>query len=379
MAKEKPKEDKTLFEAFSWSCADMKLLLITLFALCSVATLFQFFPSSPGFSSSAITSCFSKLPSALSQPLDRPSPAPSFHALRSEQLQSDSVVKRAFNPVGSAAYLFVQMGAYRGGPDSFAVVGLASKPLHVFAKPQFSCEWQPRGGDSNSSFASGYAILPDWGYGRVYTVLVVNCTFPSDVGLDGSGGRLVVHATTGGGGDRAVQAEERFVAAEEAPGAVNASVFTAPSKYAYLYCSSSLYGNLSPQRVREWMAYHARLFGERSHFVFHDAGGVHPGVMEVLRPWAEKGLVTLQDIREQERFDGYYHNQFLVVNDCLHRYRFMAKWIFFFDVDEFIYLPPKTNLGSLLASLSGYTQFTIEQMPMSSQLCRASDYGKTAK
>ncbi|XP_047260108.1 uncharacterized protein LOC107873541 isoform X2 [Capsicum annuum] len=47
-----------------------------------------------------------------------------------------------------------------------------------------------------------------------------------------------------------------------------------------------------------------KLFGEKSHFVIHDAGGVHDGVMEVLKPWMDKGYVTLQDIREQERFDG---------------------------------------------------------------------------
>ncbi|RWW83343.1 hypothetical protein BHE74_00008154 [Ensete ventricosum] len=379
MAMERPKEDRSSFDAVPWSCTDMKLLLISLFCLCSLATMFQFFPSTSGFSTSDIASCFSKLASVSHNLSSSP---PDVHPLRGGQLGSDSVVRRAFNTVGSAAYLFVQMGAYRGGSNNFAIVGLASKPLHVFAKPQFWCEWKPRGGpggDSNSTFASGYRILPDWGYGRVYTVVVVNCTFPVDVGLDGSGGQLVVHATTGGGGDRAVQTEERFVAVEEAPGSVNASAFWAPPKYDYLYCGSSLYGDLSPQRIREWMAYHARLFGERSHFVFHDAGGVHPGVMEVLRPWVEKGIVTVQDIREQERFDGYYHNQFLVVNDCLHRYKFMAKWIFFFDVDEFIYLAPKTNLDSLLASLSPYTQFTIEQMPMSSKLCRTTDHRKTAR
>lgn len=283
--------------------------------------------------------------------------------------------------MGSAAYLFVQMGAYRGGSNTFAVIGLASKPLHVFAKPRFTCEWAPHDNPGASVTAPGYKILPDWGYGRVYTVIVVNCTFPSDVGADGSGGRLIVNATTGGGGggDRALDVEERFVALQEASGSVNASIFSAPPRYDYLYCGSSLYGNLSPQRMREWMAYHAKLFGDKSHFVIHDAGGVHSGVMEVLRPWMEKGLVTVQDIREQERFDGYYHNQFLVVNDCLHRYRFMARWMFFFDVDEFIYVQPKTTLESVLASFSGYTQFTIEQMPMSSKLCYSSDAGKTPR
>jgi len=78
--------------------------------------------------------------------------------------------------------------------------------------------------------------------------------------------------------------------------------------------------------VREWIAYHVRLFGPKSHFVLYHAGGVHEEVFEVLKPWIELGCVTiLQDIREEERFDGYYHNQFIVLNDCLHRYKFLTK------------------------------------------------------
>ncbi|XP_072987760.1 galactan beta-1,4-galactosyltransferase GALS3 [Typha latifolia] len=368
MAKEKEKE-RNVVVGVIWNCADMKLLLTSLFFICTLATIIQFLPSIAGIQSSHIRSCLTQLSS-------EPPPLP-----RREETTADSVVKRVFNPVGSGAYLFILMGAYRGGPNSFAAIGLASKPLHVFAKPSFQCEWIPHDSTTNNASitSSAYKILPDWGYGRVYTVVVVNCTFPVDVGADGSGGRLMVHATTGGGADREMDLTESFLAIEEAPGKVNSSLFTAPPKYDYLYCGSSLYGNLSPQRVREWIAYHAKLFGNKSHFVIHDAGGVHEGVMEVLRPWMEKGIVTLQDIMEQERFDGYYHNQFLVVNDCLHRYRFMAKWIFFFDVDEFIYVEPKNTLDSLLASFSDYTQFTIQQMPMSSKLCRSDDVGKNSR
>ena len=121
--------------------------------------------------------------------------------------------------------------------------------------------------------------------------------------------------------------------------------------YDYFYCGSSLYGDLNPQRIREWMAYHAKFFGPRSHFIFHDAGGVHPKVREVLEPWIRAGRVTLQDITEQEQFDGYYHNQFLIVNDCLHRHKFMASWTLFFDVDEYIYISPRKTHPSLLNDL----------------------------
>uniref|UniRef100_J3MFZ5 Glycosyltransferase family 92 protein n=1 Tax=Oryza brachyantha TaxID=4533 RepID=J3MFZ5_ORYBR len=77
----------------------------------------------------------------------------------------------------------------------------------------------------------------------------------------------------------------------------------------------------------------------------------------------------LSDVRAQAEYDGWYYNQFLVVNDCLHRYRHAAKWTFFFDVDEYIFLPDGRTLEAVLADLEPYTQFTIEQNPMSSRLC----------
>lgn len=408
-----------------WRCADTKLLSSFLLLLFVLFILFPLLPFLSGLLSPLdLRACLSGVSSAV-LPLPPPSPvvvvaaaaagsgipsSPSatassaaaaaappppemavenYHPSKEETVEvlagsssSVAVVKRAFNPVGSAAYLFIQMGAYRGGPNTFAVVGLASKPLHVFAKPTFLCEWLPHGGAAASAVA-GHTILPDWGYGRVYTAVVVNCTFSAATGADGSGGRLIISASTGGGGDRSANATERIEALVEAPGDVNAAAppWAAPPQHEYLYCGSPLYGNLSPQRVREWLAYHARLFGghRRAHFVLYDAGGVHAGVMEVLRPWMEKGLVSLHDVREQERFDGYYHNQFLVVNDCLHRHRFAARWIFFFDLDEFLYIPPPATLSSLLAGLSGAAQFTIEQMPMSATLCLSSDAPKTSR
>jgi len=92
-------------------------------------------------------------------------------------------------------------------------------------------------------------------------------------------------------------------------------------------------------------------------------------VRAVLEPWVKLGRATVQDIRDQDQFDGYYYNQFLVVNDCLHRYRYAANWTFFFDVDEYMYLPEGSSLESVMQEFSNYTQFTIEQNPMSSYLC----------
>ncbi|KAJ7525818.1 hypothetical protein O6H91_17G068100 [Diphasiastrum complanatum] len=278
--------------------------------------------------------------------------------------------ERHLEPHGLAAYLFVHMGSYRGGPRTFATVGLASKPLHVFGKPYFICKWIPSDAGSNATAkAKGRTILPDWGYGRAYTVVVVNCTFKKDVGADGGGGELIVHAHHGDSyGEPA-----HIHALKEAPGQYNASVFDPPYPYDYLYCGSPLYGEINPQRIREWMAYHAKIFGPKSHFVFYDSGGIHPDVQKVLEPWVKARRVTIHDIREQARYDGYYYNQFLIVNDCLHRYRFMADWTFYFDVDEYIYISPGISLAEALMDVANYTQFTFEQMPMSKMLCLAAE------
>ncbi|RYR13324.1 hypothetical protein Ahy_B04g070382 isoform C [Arachis hypogaea] len=366
MAKER---EKKLFVGILGNYAsELKLLLTTLLLLCAVATFLQFIPSRFTISASDLRFCISRVQS---------SPPPPPPAVEQDKILENGIIKRAFNPYGSAAYNFITMGAYRGGLNTFAIIGLASKPLHLYSKPTYECQWLSSSPPHTPITTVGYKILPDWGYGRVYTVVIVNCTFSTPVNAGNTGGKLVLRASTSGGGDTNFNITDTIDVLNESPNSLDLSVFTSPPKYDYFYCGSSLYGNLNPQRVREWIAYHVKFFGPKSHFVIHDAGGVHEQVLEVLKPWMELGYVTLQNIRDQERFDGYYHNQFMVVNDCLHRYKFMAKWMFFFDVDEYIYVPPKSTIKSVLDSLSEYSQFTIEQMPMSSKICLSSDYGKT--
>ncbi|XP_022847862.1 galactan beta-1,4-galactosyltransferase GALS2-like [Olea europaea var. sylvestris] len=376
--------DRKMFVGIVWNCAaEFKFLLVALLLLCSLATVFQFLSSRFSVFPSDIRHCLSGTPADLSGNITTlsvvPDP-PSVQLLqqpkqKQDQLLENGVIKRAFNPYGSAAYNFILMSAYRGGVNTFAVMGLSSKPLHDFGKPSYQCQWIPDEDPNSTVTTVGQKILTDWGYGRVYTVVVVNCTFPTPTVTKGKGGKLLIHATTNGGGDSSFNTTDTILALNETAEefANFTSQFSSQPKYDYLYCGSSLYGNLSPQRVREWLAYHVKLLGSKSHFVIHDAGGVHDGVMEVLKPWMEKGFVTLQDIRDQERFDGYYHNQFLIVNDCLHRYRFAAKWMLFFDVDEFIFMPKKSTIQLVFDSFSDFTQFTIEQMPMSNKLCLLQD------
>lgn len=380
--------------AFGISCLDIKSFIASLVLLTLIMALWQLHPYQPilAITRSSSSSCPILPPTTTTVTFTLPTtaaasvPASNSTAGRAPSTTADRATrptsppprlpkdpnKRELRPYGSAAALFVQMGAYRGGPRTFAIVGLASKPAHVFGTPYFKCEWLPNpdpagggGGAPRPVRTKAYKMLPDWGYGRVYSVVIVNCTFPSNPNAGNRGGKLLVHAYY----STASRRYERFLALEEAPGSYHEARFRPPFPYQYLYCGSSLYGNISAPRMREWLAYHAHFFGPSSHFVLHDAGGVSPEVRAVLDPWLKAGQVTLQDIRAQAEYDGYYYNQFLVVNDCLHRYRHAANWTFFFDVDEYIYLPDGRTLEEVLGQLEQYTQFTIEQNPMSSKLC----------
>lgn len=296
---------------------------------------------------------------------------------------------RSFRGYGCAAHLFVEFGAYRGGNQTFTILGLASKPLHTYGHPSFSCEWVPPAADAiadnhnNSIPAVEGAVTkdyPDYGYGRAYTVVVITCTFDVGVGTDAQGGELVLHAYHGDTMGR----EERIVALSEEPGAFNASVFDPPYPYDFLYCGSPLFGRLNARRVREWMAYHDMVFGGRSHFVLYDAGGIHEDVRAVLLPWMELGRVSVQDIRSTAHFDGYYYNQFLMVNDCLQRSKFLANWTFFFDLDEYIYVQPPHSLHSLLGQPHNsaawthgpsVTEVSFTQFRMVKHLCHSAALG----
>ncbi|KAL5577944.1 hypothetical protein UlMin_019643 [Ulmus minor] len=360
MAKEREKEKISVKSSWNYPY-ELKLLLIVMLTLFSLATLFQFLPSRFTISTSDLRFCI-----ASSSPL---SLSPSPPSLNQDQLLSNGVLKRAFNSYGSAAYSFIAMSAYRGGLNTFAIIGLASKPLHDFGDPTYECRWVPELNSSEYISTVSYRMLPDKGHGRVYSVVVLNCTFSQPINANNSGGKLILYANNSGGGDWTSNHIEIIEVLSESPGSLNFSLFTSPPKYDYFYCGSPLFGNLSPQRIREWLAYHVWLFGPKSHFVIYDSGGIHEEVMEVVKPWMELGYVSLHDIRDEERFDGFYHNQVMVLNDCLHRYKFMAKWMFFFDVDEFVYVAPNNTIKSVLDSHSEYTQYTFPQKRMSNKLC----------
>lgn len=180
---------------------------------------------------------------------------------------------RHFETHGVAVHLFIKMSAHRGGPNTFVVVGLEAKnPAELYSDPPYECAWIPATTTEASAAAAaasikGHAlkILPDTGnvYSRLYSAVIVNCTFRQPVGVDKQGGQLVLYASYG---EPSSRKPERIVVLTEGAGEYKGEdAYESPQfEYEYVYCGSPLFGNLSPQRIREWLAHHMHFFGPRS-------------------------------------------------------------------------------------------------------------------
>ncbi|CAM6119102.1 unnamed protein product [Calypogeia fissa] len=315
---------------------------------------------------------------------------------------------RRFVPMGTASFLFVLVGAYRTGRNTFGVAGLGNKHLYRVSKPAFECSWVPSPSTPSTSNTSSEAIQSsreavrddviinataatytddDVSYedGMEYITVVVYCTFDAPVGIDGEGGQLKMIAKHDEAyvytGLRGVE----FVAMVEQPGVYTESAFDAPFQYDYLYCGPPLQGKISPHRAREWIAYHMRLFGESSHFIFYDAGGMDDVLWRVWEPWVKLRRVSVMNVRMQARYKGFYANQFVLANDCLLRAKTLAKWTFFFDIDEYLHLSHgdllESSFHELMAEMAerGRRATTIElqQRPMLPDHCVRNDADST--
>ncbi|KAL8229366.1 hypothetical protein R6Q57_014266 [Mikania cordata] len=148
---------KKMFIGVDWNRAgELKLMLSAVLFLCSIITLFQFFPSSVN---PDLRHC-----TAASPPSFVTSPPPVQNKKLEDQVVGDGFVKRSFNGYGTAAYNFILMSAYRGGADTFAVIGLSSKPLHLFSKPSYICQWipHPATGNNENITVTGYRFMKKW-------------------------------------------------------------------------------------------------------------------------------------------------------------------------------------------------------------------------
>lgn len=263
-------------------------------------------------------------------------------------------------PHGIASHFFIELSSYRTGARHFTTVGLIAQHLEELHERDFSCEWLSQRENSTTVKGKVWKIRPDFSYHRLYGTLVISCTFDKDI--DDLGGSLWISASYGD----AFRPDEKFIVLTEAPGDFNTSAFKPPFPYEYVYCGSPLFGNLSPQRVREWIAYHSHLFGERAHFILYDGGGIHDEVYKILAPWVKLGKVSIQNVREANVYDGYLHHQFATVNDCMLRAQTLANWTFFFDLDEYLFLNESAQggMGSLVQVLEASKQANVSQIQL---------------
>lgn len=268
---------------------------------------------------------------------------------------------RILKPHGLASHFFVQISSYRLGARQFATVGLIAQHLDELHWRDFGCEWLSQKENSTTIRGKVWKIRPDFGFHRLYGTLVISCTFDEDI--NDLGGSLWISASYGD----TFRPDEKFITLTEAPGDFNPNAFKPPFPYEYVYCGSPLYGNISPQRIREWMAYHNHLFREKAYFILYDGGGIHDEVYQILEPWLKLGRVSIQNVREADVYDGYYHHQFAMVNDCMLRAQTLANWTFFFDMDEYLFVNVSANAtaGASLAQLmEANKQANVSQMQL---------------
>ena len=276
---------------------------------------------------------------------------------------------RPFRPHGIAVHFFLDFGTYRSSPRAFSCAGSISRAVEDAWSPPFECEWvNPNGTVTKSENVAKYR--PGREFPALYDSLVVICHFGVDIGTDGKGGELFISYSYPA--NDPYRLPEKFLALTESPRVYQPGMFEPPFLYDIVYCGSPIFGNISPQRIREWIAYHAYMFGEKSHFIFYDAGGIHDEVQRILQPWVDKGRFSVQNVRQPMMYSGYYFHQHTIVNDCLFRSQYMANWTFFFDIDEYVYVNRSaTNLTALLAEKESQdlTVMQFDQKRMSHSLC----------
>ena len=100
----------------------------------------------------------------------------------------------------------------------------------------------------------------------------------------------------------------------------------------------SVYRNEAPY-LREWIEFHRLVGVER--FFLYDNGSTDEH-LEVLAPYIEEGVVVLG------RWEASPLDQRAVFDHCLHEHRADARWIAFFDLDEFLFSPTGRSVRELL-------------------------------
>lgn len=110
--------------------------------------------------------------------------------------------------------------------------------------------------------------------------------------------------------------------------------YVRPPKYELSVCAQ--FRDEGPY-LDEWLTFHVRA-GVEHFFLYNDSST--DNFEEVLRPWMEAGLVTLDHSRGRTQEEIYTH--------CLGKARLKTRWLAFIDLDEFLFTPPGLPLSECL-------------------------------
>lgn len=132
-----------------------------------------------------------------------------------------------------------------------------------------------------------------------------------------------------------------------------------PFKYAF--CGAPMHGTVRADWILHWMKYHHYLTEGSAHFFFYNLGGLANSDRPVFNEFINAGLLSITDILDPNLswdYPTWYFHQVLLINDCLHRSRFMAERVFFFDYDEFLQVCTATYYASIANPITkGLTRF----------------------
>lgn len=271
--------------------------------------------------------------------------------------RGDARQQRMFQPAGLPHYSFVKFSAYRQSLRTFFVNGISSYVARSFDKDKVAhtCEWHPGNGSLPLSMhtdpgafvettAEHIYMKSDENRGT-YSPTIINCTFKVPVGANRLGGLLVLRISTGY--DR-WEKNLPILALEEQVNEVNI-VSTPPEKipFKYAFCGAPMHGTVRADWILHWMKYHHYLTEGSAHFFFYNLGGLANSDRPVFNEFINAGLLSITDILDPNLswdYPTWYFHQVLLINDCLHRSRFMAERVFFFDYDEFLQVPAPDSL-----------------------------------
>ncbi|CAI5531391.1 unnamed protein product [Closterium sp. Naga37s-1] len=189
-----------------------------------------------------------------------------------------------------------------------------------------------------------------------YAVLILICTLKRET-LSGVGGR--VHMGMEG---------EDVVVYEEQPGEVVTAMTHAPFLYNITHCSAPIHGQVISERIYQWMDLHIRMGVDHfsltcnvpssrctcirmgvDHFSLYDVGGVDPQLRALIKPLLDGGIAEITDFRDLVNYESWYHGQVMIVNECVHRFRRLSKWIMYLDFDEFMFIAGQERMPTPLS------------------------------